>query len=89
MSEQAKHNFKWWLKTSGQVLLTTAISFAPEILHIFPEHTVAFKLAIPLGFAIKLFAVKAEYQKDSLPSGVSNFMDKVPNKYTGEKGSKK
>jgi len=89
MSEQQKHNFKWWLKTVGQVTLTTAITFAPEILHIFPEETLAFKLALPIGFALKMLAMKTEYQKDVLPSGMTKLIDSVPNSVTGVKGSKK
>lgn len=87
MSDQDKHNLKWWLKTGTQVLVTTAISFAPEILQVFPEHTVAFKLALPIGFALKLFMVKADYKKDILPSGMTRLMDKVPDSLTGVKGS--
>lgn len=87
MSDQEKHNLKWWLRTGTEVLVTTAISFAPEILQIFPEHTVAFKLALPIGFALKLFLVKADYKKDVLPSGITKAIDKLPNKITGVKGS--
>ena len=89
MSEQTKHNLKWWLKTTLQVGATTAIAFAPEILRVFPEHTLAFKLALPVGIFLKTMFVKSEYMKDQLPSGITKFMDKVPDKYTGEKGSKK
>ena len=87
MSEQEKHDFKWWLKTGAQVLVTTAISFAPEILQVFPEHTVAFKLALPIGFAVKLFLTKSEYKKDKLPNGMAKILDKVDDKYTGVRGS--
>jgi len=89
MSDQEKHNLWWWTKTVGQVTLTTAITFAPEILGIFPEHTLAFKLALPVGFFLKTIAMKSDYMKDKLPSGLTKMMDKIPNKYTGEKGSNK
>jgi hypothetical protein len=85
-----KHTFWWWLKTTGQVLATTAVSFAPEILRVLPEHTLLFKLALPIGFAVKLLMVKADYQNDSakLPEGIRNTMDKIPDAYTGIKDSK-
>jgi hypothetical protein len=94
-----KEDLKWWLKTGAEVLGTTAIAFAPELLQLFPENTLLFKLAIPLGAAIKLFKMKSEYKKDTLPSGVaSKTLDKLPNEVTvlgksievtGVKGSKK
>lgn len=82
--------FGWWLKTTGQVLGTSAVSFAPEILRVLPEHTLLFKLAIPIGFAIKMFWMKADYQNNSakLPDGVRNVMDKIPNELTGVRDSK-
>lgn len=90
MSEQNKHTLKWWLKTTGQVLGTTAVAFAPELLQLLPEHTLLFKLALPIGFAVKLFWLKSDYQKDSdkLPEGVRKTMDKIPNSITGVKNSR-
>jgi len=90
MSDQNKHTLKWWLKTTGQILGTTAVAFAPELLQLLPEHTLLFKLALPIGFAIKLFGMKWDYQKnsDKLPEGVRSVMNKIPNKYTGVKDSK-
>lgn len=89
MSNEEKHNLLWWTKTVGQVTLTTAITFAPEILKIFPEHTLAFKLALPIGFFLKMVAMRTEYGKDELPSGMTKMMDKIPDKITGEKGDLK
>lgn len=90
MSDQNKHTLKWWLMTTGQVLVTTAVAFAPEILQLLPEHTLLFKLAIPIGFFIKAFGMKWDYERKSerLPEGVRNVMDKIPNDYTGVKDSK-
>ncbi|HAV56603.1 MAG TPA: hypothetical protein DCX45_03575 [Acinetobacter junii] len=90
MSETQKNTFWWWLKTTGQVLGTTAIAFTPELLQLLPEHTLLFKLALPIGFAVKLFMVKSDYQNNSekLPGGVRSVMDKIPNKYTGIRDSK-
>jgi len=85
-----KKSFFWWLKTIGQGLATTAVAFAPEILQAFPEHTLIFKLALPIGFFIKYTFAKKEYQKDILPSGLSDkVFDKLPNGLTGIRGSKK
>lgn len=89
MSNEEKHNLLWWTKTVGQVTLTTAITFAPEILGIFPEHTLAFKLALPIGFFLKALSMKTQYGKDTLPSGMTKMMDKIPDKITGEKGDLK
>lgn len=89
MSDKEKYTLWWYLKTGGQVALTTAITFAPEILKIFPEHTLAFKLALPIGFFLKMVAMRTEYGKDELPSGMTKMMDKIPDKITGEKGDLK
>jgi len=87
MPKAKSKNFWWWLKTTAFGLATTAVSFAPELLQLFPEHTLMFKLAIPAGFFVKSLMTKKEYKKDVLPSGLTNMMDKVPNKYTGVRGS--
>lgn len=89
MPEQKKQTVWWWTKTVLQGLATTAISFTPEILGLFPEHTLAFKLAIPAGFLVKYLVTKTHYEKDTLPSGVAAQLDKVPNSITGVRGSKK
>lgn len=79
----------WWLKTAAQGLAVTAITFAPEILQVFPEQTLAFKLALPIGFLVKFLWMKSEYKQDVLPSGMTKVMDKIPDSVTGEKGSTK
>jgi hypothetical protein len=80
---------KWWLKTGAEVIGTTAIAFAPELLQLLPENTLLFKLAIPIGVAIKFFKMKYDYKRDNLPSGISEkTLDKLPDKITGIKGSK-
>lgn len=89
MSAEEKKNLKWWLKTTLQVGGMTLVTFAPELFQLFPEHTLLFKMALPLGFAIKLFGTKLEYQKGNLPEGMTKLMDRIPNRFTGEKGSKK
>lgn len=90
MSNQQRHTFWWWVKTTAQVLGTTGVAFAPEILQLFPEHTMLFKLAIPIGFAVKLFGMKWDYERKSerLPEGVRKTMDKISDDYTGVKDSK-
>lgn len=79
----------WWIKTAGQGLAVTAVMFAPEILRIFPEQTLAFKLALPIGAFLKFMWMRKEYQKDTLPSGMTKAMDNVPDSMTGIKGSTK
>jgi hypothetical protein len=96
MSEQKKKSFLWWLKTAGEAALWTAGYYGTELLQLFPEHTVANKIALPVGFALgflvrKAIGMKNEYQKkpEQLPSGIEKSLDLVPNKITGIKGSKK
>lgn len=88
MSDKKK-SFWYWTKTVGLGIATTAVTFAPEIMQVFPEHTLVFKLALPAGFFIKWLMTKGDYQKDQLPSGMTRLLDRIPNKYTGIKGSQK
>jgi len=88
-SRVEKRNVWWWLKTGGETLITTAIAFAPEILQLFPEHTLAFKLALPIGFLLKSMKMKKDYQRDELPGGLTKLYDKQSNQKTGIKGSLK
>lgn len=89
MSEKEKQNFWYWTKTVALGVATTAVTFAPEIMQIFPEHTLVFKLALPAGFLLKWLMAKKNYKKDELPSGLTKLMDRLPDKYTGTKGSTK
>ncbi len=89
MSDKEKYTLWWYLKTGGQVALTTAITFAPELLQILPKHTLLFKLALPIGFFLKAMKMKTEYGKDTLPSGMTKMMDKIPDNLTGKKGNLK
>jgi len=96
MGEKPKHSVKWWLKTVGEAALWTAGYYGTELLQLFPEHTIANQIALPVGFALgflvrKAIGVKNEYQKtpEQLPGGVEKSLDLVPNKITGIKGSKK
>lgn len=88
MSDQKK-NLWFWTKTVGIGLVSTAVAFAPEIMQVFPEHTLVAKLALPVGFFIKWMMAKKDYKKDELPSGITKLMDKIPDKYTGVRGSTK
>lgn len=89
MSETEKKGLWYWTKTIGQGVAVTAITFAPEIMQIFPEHTLIFKLALPAGFLLKWIMAKKDYQKNELPTGLTKLFDKIPDRYTGIKGSKK
>lgn len=95
MSDKKK-NIVWYLKTAGEALLWTAGYYGTELLQLFPEHTVANKVALPVGFALgfilrKAMGARNEYQKKSeqLPSGIKSTMDKMSNKITGVKDSKR
>lgn len=61
------------------------IGFAPEILQLFPKHTLAFKLAMPVGFVAQLFWNRVKYQRDELPHGVDRHFEKMPNILTGKR----
>lgn len=83
MSDQQKHNVWWWTKTIGQAALTTGVAFAPELLQLLPEHTLLFKLALPIGMFLKLTFMRKEYQENELPDGLSKVGDKIPDRITG------
>lgn len=85
-------DYKWWLKTIGEALLWTGGYYATEILQVFPDNTIAHQVAIPVGFMIgfmvrKAIGTKSEYKQDTLPSGLSRVLDKIPNSITGIRGS--
>ena len=95
MSEETKKNIWWYLKTAGEAVLWTGAYYGTELLQLFPEHTVAHKIALPAGFALgflvrKILGIRKEYQQKTkeLPGGVERAMDKIPDKITGEKNSK-
>ena len=68
----------------GPVLTATA-----GCLELFAHHTVAYKIGIGLGFVLSAFGVRRGYQTNSLPSGLSKQLDRIPNNITGIRGSKK
>jgi hypothetical protein len=86
MSDQKKKIW-FWTKTIAQGVAVTAVTFAPEIMQIFPEHTLVFKLALPAGFLLKYLFVRKDYKKDQLPSGITKLLDKIPDSITGQRGS--
>lgn len=83
MSEDNKHTAKWYLLEFAKTLGIFAVGYAPEILGLFPEHTIAAKAAIPLGIFLQLFRSRTKYQKNNLPSGVTKHFDAVPDSITG------
>lgn len=87
MSDQEKKNAWYWTKTIAQGVAVTAVTFAPEIMQIFPEHTLVFKLAIPAAFLWKYLNIKKDYKKDQLPGGMTRWLDTIDDKYTGIRGS--
>lgn len=77
-------------------MLWTGAYYGTELLQLFPDHTVANQIAVPVGFALgfvvrQALGLRKQYQKapESLPKGVEEFMDKKPDKWTGIKGCKK
>lgn len=84
MSEKTKKSVWWWTKTALEGIGYTAIAFAPELLQLFPDHTLAFKLALPIGFLVKFFRVKTAYNKgEELPAGLVRQLNKLPDRITG------
>lgn len=93
--EQQKKS-KWWatwhaISSVGLGLL----AFSPELIdwavksNILADYTLLAKLGLPLAVLVKILNLKKQYQLDNLPSGLSKMMDKIPDKYTGVKGSLK
>ena len=69
------------------------VEYAPEVLEKLadqlPEHTLLAKLSPAIIALIAHKKGKEKYEKDELPSGLTKFYDRLPNKITGVKGSKK
>lgn len=85
---KSKHNIWYYLKQGGIFAASTAIAFLPEILGQFADHTLAFKIAMPISIAWQTTKLRDNYMKNTLPNMMTKFLDKVPDGVTGVKGSK-
>lgn len=83
----------WWKRKELWGTILTAISYSPEIIGSFvdigiiPEYTLAAKLVMPLGILLTIFGLRKGYKSDNLSSGLTKMLDKIPDEYTGTKGS--
>ena len=78
---------KFWKRKEVWGTALTILSFAPEMLGLFPQHTLAFKIATPIGLILAALGLRSGYKADNLPSGITRVMDKAPDTVTGVKGS--
>lgn len=74
----------FWKRRELQGLALSILAFTPELLQIFPDHTVAFKLAIPVGLILSGIGLRKGYRANNLqlPGGlgdISNAIDRLPN----------
>lgn len=98
MAKKKSNSIPFWRRKEVWGAALTALSFAPELLSAMGEtgllkkHTVAFKIATPLGIILTLFGLRKGYQSNNLqlPGGigdVSNVIDKLPeNELFGTRG---
>ena len=76
-----------------QGTIFTILSFSPEIINVFVEakllkdYSAIAKLALPLGLILTVLGLRKGYQADNLFDGLSNMLDNIPNKLTGERGN--
>ena len=88
-----KNNVWGTITTLASSAYIYVADYAPELLEKLasqlPEHTLLSKLSPVIIAMIAHKKAKEKYQKDELPSGLSKMYDKLPNKITGIKGSKK
>lgn len=94
MNEEPK-KVKWYQRKEVWGTALTLLSFTPEIVNSFvdigilPEYTLVAKLATPIGLILTALGLRSGYKQDNLPGGITRAMDKMPDEFTGIKGSKK
>lgn len=86
----------WWKNWRTYTSIGLGVlAFSPELIDwavkadLLKDYTLLAKLGVPLGILVKILNLKAQYKMDNLPSGITKVMDKIPDKYTGVKGSDK
>jgi len=94
LKDKPKKKIKWWKRKEVHALALGLVSLVPEIVkpvltHAFPENTLLFQLATPIGMAFSLvwgaLGLRDGYKSDNLPQGIRKVMDKIPDKITGER----
>lgn len=71
---------KYYAKEGAIVLGSTFITFLPEILHMFPDHTLAFKAALPVSLVWRMWRLRQQKKKGNLPSGVEQHYNFIKDK---------
>ena len=74
---------KWYKRKELWGAALTVISGGLELFA--PPHTVAYKVGVVVGIGLSAFGLRQGYQGDNLPSGISKYMDKIPNNITGKR----
>ena len=82
-----KNNFWYWLGQTALGLVSIAVTFSPQILEVFPDHTVVNQFAIPIGLGMKFIWDSWKYRRNTLPESQTKLLDIIPNGITGVKGS--
>lgn len=67
----------YYAKEGAIVAGSAFLAYLPDILHLFPEHTLAFKASIPLSILWRTWRLRQNKKKKTLPSGVERHYDKV------------
>lgn len=76
---------KWYERKEvwGSILAT-----ASGILELFDNNSTAYKVGLGIGVALTAFGLRAGYQYNNLPDGLTKAFDKLPDGLTGSKGEK-
>lgn len=73
----------WYKRKELWGTLINLVAFAPELLQAFPEKTLAFKLALPVGIILTALGLRKGYKANNLWRWTTDIMHKIPNKITG------
>lgn len=74
----------WYKRKEFWGTVITVISFTPEVLQLFPEQTLAFKLALPVGIILTALGLRKGYKANNLWQWITNIMHRIPDKITGK-----
>lgn len=77
----------WYKRKELWGTVVTVVSFTPELLQVFPQHTLAFRLALPVGLLLTALGLRKGYKANNLLVGVTKIMHKIPDKITGKYNS--
>lgn len=73
----------WYKRKEIWGTVITALSATPEVLQLFFQYTLAFRLALPVGLLLTALGLRKGYQANNLPGGITKALHRVPDKLTG------